>query len=130
MRESWPFRPRFLGFLGGSAAWHPGFALCGRTSPLKPYEALEVIDTVRHADLDPGPGDADVVFVAEHWDREIDRLKRLRIATLPSLRLGAFNRPARIAVLLTDLGRLLLHELLAEQSYRYRTGHLAVEPQP
>lgn len=42
------------------------------------------------------PVDAYVVFVAEHWDHEIDRLKRLRISTLPSFRLGVLNCPARI----------------------------------
>ncbi len=48
-----------LVFWGGSAAPHPVFALCRRTSPLEPGKALEVIGEVGHADLDPGTGDAD-----------------------------------------------------------------------
>lgn len=44
---------------GWRAAQHPAFALCRRTSALEPGEALEVIDEVGHADIDPGTGDAD-----------------------------------------------------------------------
>jgi hypothetical protein len=47
--------------------------------------------------------DADVVFVAEGWDREIDA----RCAVRARLGLGVFDRPARVAVLLAQLGQLV-----------------------
>lgn len=43
---------------------------------------------------------ADVVFVAEHQDGKVDRLERLRIGTLLRLRLGVFDRPAGVTILL------------------------------
>ena len=46
---------------------------CRRSSPLKPYQALEVIDQVGHADLDGGAGDTDGAHDEPHpalWPRE------------------------------------------------------------
>lgn len=60
------------------------------------------------ADQPMRPVDADVVVVAEHRDGKITRLERLRIGTLLHLGFGVLQAPARIAVLLTDLGRLFL----------------------
>lgn len=79
--ERWRLGAGSFGFLGLIAARHLVFLLCGRTSPLEPDEALEVIGKVGHADLDPGPGDADgadeqphaVLLASEHvLDRRAD----------------------------------------------------------
>lgn len=32
---------------------------CGRSSPIKPYQALDVVGEIGHADLDLGPGHTD-----------------------------------------------------------------------
>ena len=45
----------------------------------------------------------DVVFVAKGRDRQIDPLPAVRVM----LGLGVFDRPARVAVLLAQLGRLI-----------------------
>src|SRR6202049_2047355 len=47
--------------------------------------------------------DADVVLVAEGWDREIDTGGTI----FARLGLGVFDRPACVAILLPQLGRLL-----------------------
>ena len=39
---------------------------CRRSSPLKPYQALEVVDQVGHADLDGGAGDTDSAHDETH----------------------------------------------------------------
>src|SRR5271156_1902462 len=44
--------------------------------------------------------DADMIFVAKGWDREIDARHALRAR----LGLGVFDRPARVAILLAQLG--------------------------
>src|SRR3546814_8758790 len=46
-----------------------------------------------------------MVLVAEHRDGHIDRSGRLGIGAFLHLGLGVFDRPARIAILLSDLGR-------------------------
>ena len=56
----------FVCLVDRNSVQHPGFALCGRTSPLEPGEALEVIGEVGHADLDPGAGDADSADEQSH----------------------------------------------------------------
>ncbi len=48
-------------------------------------------------------GDADVVFGAEGGDREIDA----QAALFARLGFGVFDRPASVAVLVAQLGRLL-----------------------
>ena len=55
---------RFLGAVGGvifvlRRALHTDFLSCRRSSAFEPCEALEIIDQVGHADLDPGASDAD-----------------------------------------------------------------------
>ena len=49
------------------------------------------------------PVDADVILVAKGRNREIDA----RCAVRARLGLGVFDRPARVAVLLAQLGRLV-----------------------
>src|SRR3546814_7495230 len=46
-----------------------------------------------------------MVLVAEHRDGQIDRSGRLGIGAFLNLGLGVFDRPTRIAILLSDLGR-------------------------
>ena len=69
--EGRPFRPRFFGLQDSSAARHPVFALCRRTSPFEPREAMKVIGKVGHADLDPGPGDAKLHAVCDRRGRPL-----------------------------------------------------------
>ncbi len=52
---------------------------------------------------------SDMVLVAEHRDREIDRLERFRISTF--LGLEVFDRPARFAVLFANIRSLCLPAL-------------------
>ena len=60
------------------------FALCGRTSPLEPGEALEIVDQVGHTDLDSGAGNADrahdephaVLLPGEHVLKSIELIMR------------------------------------------------------
>ena len=56
----------FVCLVERNSVQRPGFALCGRTSPLEPGEALEVIGEVGQADLDPGTGDADSADKQSH----------------------------------------------------------------
>lgn len=60
------------------------------------------------ADQAVGLVDADMVLVAEHRDGEIDGFRGLGIGALADLGLAVLDRPARIAVLLSRLGRLPL----------------------
>ena len=53
-----------------------------------------------------GPIDTDVVFVAEHWHGQIDRLCRFGIGAFPDFGFGIFDQPARIAIFLPELGAL------------------------
>ena len=57
------------------------------------------------ADQAEAPIDRDVVLVAERRDREVDRR---HYPILARLRLGVFDRPARIPVFLRELRRLVL----------------------
>jgi hypothetical protein len=51
--------------------------------------------------------DADMILVAEHGNGEVDRLERPRGAAVSHLGLGVFDAPARIVVLLPELGWLV-----------------------
>lgn len=45
--------------LGRERRLLPRFALCERTPPLEPGQALQAIGEVGHADFDPGAGNAE-----------------------------------------------------------------------
>ena len=55
--------------------------------------------------------DTYVVLVPEHRDGEVDWLERLGVGAVLHLGFGVLNAPARIAVFLAELGRLVLPEL-------------------
>lgn len=58
-----------------------------------------------------GAIDLYVVFVAEHRNREIDRLERPGIPAFLHLRLGVLHTPADVAILLPDLRRIAFSAL-------------------
>lgn len=58
------------------------------------------------------PVDADVIFLAEYWNGEVDRLERCGINVILHLGPAVLDLPARIAVRLPDLGWLVLTALV------------------
>lgn len=70
-----------------------------QSSPITGIRGARVPD----ADQSISPVDAYMIFIAEHRDRQIDRLCCPRVGAFPDLGLGIFDRPARIPVFLLRL---------------------------